>query len=299
MSEQIEPLPLIPRGISLDEKISIAQSLGKKRTLEQEKVTAETPRQLFLPGFEIGTMPNHIIRSSLFAPIARGQRIFHRQTEIVSRKDCKIEYTGEQLDEADAEIVMVLMFLAQPYKLGSTVPLNRAELLRTMKRNTGKKDYLWLHSRLKALREATLFLEAKNPDGSVRYRVGSTIPFNIIEWYYDERIETYFFKLDPRWIEIFGREYSHIDWYKRMQIGRDMAKTLHGMVTTSSNPTQYYELNWLKEKMMYASPMRKFRLAILAAVDELIRLKIIAKGKIDVSTKGKSQLVLSRMPVDN
>ena len=82
MSEQIEPLPLIPRGISLDEKISIAQSLGKKRTLEQEKVTAETPRQLFLPGFEIGTMPNHIIRSSLFAPIARGQRVIPPQKSI-------------------------------------------------------------------------------------------------------------------------------------------------------------------------------------------------------------------------
>ena len=301
VSEQIEPLPLIPRGTSLDEKLSIAKRRGEKRTLEQEKLTAETPRQLFLPGFEIGTMPNHINRSSLIAPIARGQRKFHRQASIVTRRDCKIEYTGEQLDEADGEIIMVLIFLAQPYKLGSTVPLNRAELLRTMKRNTGKQNYLWLHSRLKALREATLFLEAIKPNGSVRYRVGSTIPFNIIEWYYDERSETYFYKLDPRWIEIFGVEYSRIDWDKRMQIGRgkDMAKTIQRLVAGSSNAIQYYELNWLKEKMMYASPMRKFREALLSAVDELVRLDIIARGEINVSTKGQPQLKLWRNPVDN
>ena len=50
VSEQIESLPLILRGTSLDEKLSIAKRRGEKRTLEQEKVTAETPRQLFLPG---------------------------------------------------------------------------------------------------------------------------------------------------------------------------------------------------------------------------------------------------------
>ncbi|MFN3920295.1 MAG: hypothetical protein ACK4JF_08440, partial [Methylohalobius sp.] len=37
-----------------------------------EQQAAETPRQLWLPGFDIGAMPNHLNRSSLFAPIARG-----------------------------------------------------------------------------------------------------------------------------------------------------------------------------------------------------------------------------------
>ena len=41
-----------------------------------EQKAAETPRQLFLPGMDefMRAMPNHIARSSLFAPVARGRR---------------------------------------------------------------------------------------------------------------------------------------------------------------------------------------------------------------------------------
>lgn len=43
--------------------------------------------------------------------------------------------------------------------------------------------------------------------------------------------ETYTYTLDPRWVLMFGnREYSLIDWDKRMQIrrGLDMAKRCNG-----------------------------------------------------------------------
>ncbi|MES2369675.1 MAG: hypothetical protein V4554_09345 [Pseudomonadota bacterium] len=83
----------------------------------KEQRAATTSRQLFLPGFDIGAMPNHLNRSSLIAPIARGHRKFHRQTVMVSRRDCVLEYTGEQLDEADGEIIMALIFFARPYAL--------------------------------------------------------------------------------------------------------------------------------------------------------------------------------------
>lgn len=67
---------------------------------------------------------------------------------MVSRSDCVLEYTGEQLDEADGEIIMALIFFAKPYPIGAPVPLNRAELLRRIKRSTGKHDYEWLHRRI-------------------------------------------------------------------------------------------------------------------------------------------------------
>ncbi|MGC9185884.1 MAG: hypothetical protein ACP5GC_10615, partial [Thiomonas sp.] len=71
-----------------------------------EKRQAQTPARLFVPGFDIGTFPNHLNRSSFIAPVARGPRKFHRQTVMVSRADCVLEYTGEQLDEADGDLLM-------------------------------------------------------------------------------------------------------------------------------------------------------------------------------------------------
>lgn len=289
-----------PRRKTMDELLERAKQRGAAGREVTEQKSAETPRQMFLPGFDIGAFPNHLNRSSFIAPIARGRRKFHRQTEMVTRKDCVLEYTGEQLDEADGDIIMALIAFAQPYPIGTPVPLNRAELLRKIKRSTGKHDYEWLHRRIKSLTEATMFLEARKPDGSTRYSIGKTVSFRIIAGFsYDDENEAYSYSLDPRWVQMFGnREYSLIDWDKRMQIGRgqDMAKTLQRLLATSADPVQRYALDWLKEKMEYASPVRKFREALQAAVHELERLEIIAKGSIEDSTKGKPQLVLWLQP---
>jgi hypothetical protein len=258
---------------------------------------AETPRQMFLPGFDIGAFPNHLNRSSFIAPIARGRRKFHRQAEMVTRKDCVLEYTGEQLDEADGDLVMALIAFAQPYALGTAVPLNRKELLRKIKPGSiGSTQYDWLYRSMKRLREGTLFLEARKPDGSTRYTVGKMESFNVLkDLNYDGESEAYTYILDPRWVVMFGnREYSLIDWDKRMQIGRglDMAKTLQRLLATSSDPVQRYGLDGLKVQMEYTGRMRDFRDALTRAVRELERLEILAKGCIEDSTRGKPQLAL-------
>lgn len=267
----------------------------------RDKKAAETPRQLFLPGFDIGAFPNHLNRSSFIAPIARGRRKFHRQAEMVTRKDCVLEYTGEQLDEADGDLIMALIAFAQPYALGTPVPLNRKELLRKIKPGSiGSTQYDWLYRSMKRLREGTLFLEARKPDGSTRYTVGKMESFNVLkDLNYDGESETYTYILDPRWVVMFGnKEYSLIDWDKRMQIGRglDMAKTLQRLLATSSDPVQRYGLDGLKVQMEYTGRMRDFRDALTRAVRELERLEIVAKGCIEDSTRGKPQLVLWLVP---
>ena len=264
---------------------------------QAEQRAANEPRQMFLPGFDIGAFPNHLNRSSLIAPIARGKRKFHRQAVMVTRRDCVLEYTGEQLDEADGDLIMALIAFAKPFPLGTPVPLNRKKLLRKIKPGSiGSTQYDWLYRSMKRLREGILFLEARKPDGSTRYTVGKMESFNILKGLnYDGESETYTYILDPRWVVMFGnREYSLIDWDKRMQIGRglDMAKTLQRLIATSANPVQWYALDGLKAQMEYSGRMRDFRDSLTRAVRELERLGIIAKGCIEDSTKGKPQLAM-------
>lgn len=220
---------------------------------------------------------------------------------MVSRSDCVLEYTGEQLDEADGDLIMALIFFAQPQPLGTAVPLHRKELLRKIKPGgIGSTQYEWLHKSMKRLREGTLFLEAKKPDGSTRYHIGKMQSFNILKGLdYDDVNESYTFTLDPRWVVMFGnKEYALLDWDKRMQIGRglDMAKTVQRLIATSANTVQRYALDHLKGQMEYSGRMRDFRDSIMRAVHELERLEIISKGAIEDSTKGKPQLVLWLIP---
>ncbi|WP_394672141.1 plasmid-related transcriptional repressor protein [Limnobacter sp.] len=273
-------------------------SQNAEENLEQEACSKQ--RELWIPGFSLGAFPNHLNRSSLFAPIAKGRRIFHRQATMVTRRDCVIEYTGEQLDEADGDLIMALIAFAQPFPIGTLVPIVRAEVLRKLERGTGKQQYDWLHRRIKALVEATMFLEAKKKDGTTRYSIGKTLSFRIIaEFSYCDQSETYRYKLDPRWVQMFGnREYSLIDFNKRMRIrrGKDMAKTIQRLVATSADPIQRYALDWLKDKMQYRSPMRKFREALTDACKELERLEIISTHKIEDSKKGRLQLAIWLQP---
>lgn len=289
------------RRKTLDELLERTKQRTAASSEVAEQKAADKPRQMFLPGFDVGAFPNHLNRSSFIAPIARGRRKRHQQTEMVTRRDCVLEYTGEQLDEADGDLIMALIAYAQPFPLGTPVPLNLAELLRKLKRGSGKSQYDWLYKGMKRLREGVLFLEARKPDGSARYTVGKMQSFNVLkDLDYDGESETYSYTLDPRWVVMFGnREYSLLDWGKRMQIGRgqDMAKTLQRLVATSSDPVQRYALDWLKAKMEYASPMRKFRESLAAACTELERLEIITAHKIEESTKGKPQLALWLPPV--
>lgn len=258
--------------------------------------------QLFLPGFDIGAMPNHLNRSSLIAPVARGKRKAHSQTVMISRADCVLEYSGQQLDEADGDLIMALIYFAQPQPLGTLVPLKRKELLRKIKPGAiGSTQYEWLHNSIKRLREGVLFLEARKPDGSTRYKIGHMQSFSIVkELDYHEETEVYTYMMDPRWVQMFGnQEYGLIDFNKRLQIGRgqDMAKTLQRLVATSSNPVQRYSLEWLKPKMEYCGRMRDFKDSIARATRELERLEIIASGKIEISTKGREQLTVWLRPV--
>ncbi len=285
-----------------DVKVAAARARSADTAAVADEKSAETSKQMFLPGFDIGAMPNHLNRSSLFAPIARGKRKLHHETVMVTRSDCVLEYSGQQLDEADATLIMALIFFAQPHPLGVMVPLNRAELLRKVGRTNGNHDYEWLHKRLKALRAGTMFLESRKADGTTKYKIGGMVSFNIIKELagFEEDGAEYQYMIDPRWIKLFsGREYSLIDFEKRLQIGRgqDMAKTLQRLVATSSDMVQRYALDWLKDKMEYSGRIRDYRDAIEKAVAELERLEIIAKGKIEMSTKGKEQLTMWLQPV--
>jgi len=278
---------------------SVLTRLQKRAEEAQNRLdqrAAETPKQLFLPGMEDfnRAMPNAIARSSLFAPIARGKRKLHNGTIMVSRADAKIEYHGEQLDEADADIMLQLIYEARHAALGEAFEVNTSDFLRSIGRAGGKQTYEWLHRRVKALRTAMFFIEAKKSDGQTKYQFGKTTDLNMISsFHYDKG--TYTFKIDPRWAALFGnREYALLDWTKRLAIaqGQDMAKTLQRLIATSADTTQRYALEWLKDKLQYNSPNRKFKEALNKAIEELKRVGIIINGKIELNTRKEEQLTV-------
>ncbi len=271
---------------------------SKEAQKDQDEQTAQKPVQMFLPGLEeaMRAMPNHIARSSLFAPIARGRKKHHRRTILVSRADVTIDYTGTQLDEAQSDVWMHLVFLARNTPLGEPVAVNRAALLKAIGRKTGGHDYKWLHNAMFDFTAATIVIEAKRKDGSKKYHIGHTKAFHMLsDFDYNSDTESYSFTIDPRWKALFNnREYALINWDKRLQIGRgqDLSKALQRLFAASKDNPQRYSIDWLKDYAQYTGRMRDFKVAIKKAMDELKRLQLVDSWTIGQSTKSKEQITL-------
>ena len=266
-----------------------------------EQKAAETPRQMFLPGMDefMRAMPNHIARSSLFAPVARGRRKLHDGTILQSRGDAEIRFSGKQLDEAQADVWMQAMKEAQRQPLGEAVTINRAEFLREIGREKSGQAYKWLHRTMQDLAFAMLVIEVTKADGKPKLSIGKTRALHLIAGFdYDEDSEEYTLTIDPRWHAMYGnREFALVDWEKRLEFGRnqDMAKSLQRLVATTADTVQRFSLEYLKGRAQSAGRMRDFRDALEKAMRELERLGIIAGGRIEKSTKGKEQAVWTKL----
>lgn len=279
------------------------------RAAEDAPTPTEQPRGqvVQLPPWPeaLRAIPNHLARSSLFAPIARGRRKIHDGIELASRSDVRILFSGKQLDEADCDVWMQALHEARCVPLGQPVLINRAEFLRAIGRSTGKKDYEWLYSAFDRLAFAMLSIRAKHYTIGGTPRRGATRSevMHLVDGFsHDPDLGTYVLRLDPRMVLLFSnREFAQIDWDKRLRIEHqtDMAKWLQRLVATSSDRIQRHSLDELKERMQYSGHMRNFRAALKTALAELARLKIIAKPRIELSTRGVEQSVWTRLgPVD-
>lgn len=281
------------------------QARAKEAQQRQEEQAAETPRQMFLPGMDdfMRALPSPVADSSLFAPIARGVKKMHTGTVLASRLNTTLTYWGVQLNELHADITMQLLWeqQRQGIAVGESVYLNRKEFLRQLGWGGSGAEYKRFHRYMLELTGAMLVIESQKANGERKYHIGATRTFRILaNFECDEGGENYRYVLDPRWVVMFGnREYALLDWEKRLLIGagQDLAKALQRKIASSADKVQRFGLDALKHGMQYSGRMRDFRDAIARAVAELVRLEIIAKGRIEDSTKGNPQLVLWLQPV--
>lgn len=269
----------------------------KRSKLRVEKGASE---KIFPKGIDpnFRAIPNHLARSGIFAPIARGRKIFHNNARLFSRRDAIIIYNGFQISEPQGDVWAQFIFESRNAEPGQPVYINRAKLLREIGRKSSGRDYKFLDQTIKILLEATIAIKNVTLDGQLIYSVGHDSPLHMLSGVgIETQTETLIIVIDPRWKKIFGEcEYSIIDWRKRMAIrkGQDIAKTIQRIICASSDPVQKLRLNELKLMMQYLSPMSKFRKSLEEALKELIRVGIIESRKFSYLKSGEECIEISR-----
>jgi hypothetical protein len=241
-------------------------------------------------------IPNHLARSSLFAPIAAGRRQQHDRFLIASRSDVKILFSGKQLDMADCDVFMQALFEAHRAPLGEKVFIKRGSFLKAIGRSTGTTDYAWLQESFRRLFMGAIEIEAKT------YKIGGNAKSSALHlisgFDYDPDQEAYYLLFDPRILALFNtKEYALIDWTKRQHLEKrvDMAKWLQNYIATHEAGIHRIGLKLLKSWMDYSSPMNKFVAALTEALSELERLEIIADARIEDSTRREKQAAWTKL----
>lgn len=298
---------------SICKKIKIPDRLQLRIAECGERPQAKSRQKLFLPGLDdfMRAMPNHIARSSLFAPIGRGSRskkskVTLKDVILFSRADATIKFWGEQLDEAQADVWLQAMHEAIKRPLGEAVVIKRSEFLKSIGRHNGGNEYQWLNRTMQSLTFAMLVIEVSK-NGKPKFSIGKNSALHLIESFnYDDASESYSFRVDHRWRLMYeNREFSLIDWQKRLQLRHDMAKSLQRLVATTDQSLQRHALDFeengppgLKKILQYSGRMRDFKIALKRATDELERVGIVAGTRFEISSKKKEQIVWTRLSDD-
>lgn len=268
---------------------TLPASTNKAATkVKKEKLNVQLPLWPELNG----AIPNHLARSSLFSPASSRQQ--HDRTEIASRSDVKIMYTGEQLDMADCDVFMQALNESRGLPLGDKIFIKRGSFLKEIGRSTGTSDYIWLHESLRRLFIGVIEIEAKKfKIGDAGSKTPRSSGLHLLSGFdYDDVEEAYYLSLDARIVALFNnKEFALVDWQKRLEIRkrRDMAKWLQNYIASHEKGIHRISLKNLKEWMSYTSPMNKFKIAVTEALAELERVDVIQDARIELSTRNEQQ----------
>lgn len=242
----------------------------------REKLKPEEiqPLQLSLPGLEEKAFaPNDYMRSALFSVVRRGRRRYFKEVTIAAWKGAEIEYTGEQLDQADLDVLMAVARMAGESETG-IVRVSRRALLRALGRAWGSKSWAWLRSSLIRMTACDLAV----------YKGGYEYHGNILHWARDEKADELVIILNryQRWLWD-PRSITALDIPARKALKSDLAKWLQGYVCSHSTKDAPHKISLKKLKPLTGSTakMFEFRRKLRQAMEALQKLGIVQEWSLE------------------
>lgn len=178
------------------------------------------------------TVPNVILRSSLFGVVGKGHRKYERNVLKATVSGLTVKFTGEQLDQADLDVYLECVRRCAGSPLGNLVRFTAYEFLKAIGRDSGKTQYDWLQAGLLRLTACAVELG----DGRFFY-TGHLLN----EKYRDEKTGEFVIALNPKIAVFFcGEVWTGLCLQERNTLkSKSLAQWLHGFFSTHHQPFSY------------------------------------------------------------
>ena len=248
---------------------------------------------LELPGWNSGNTPsvNVIDTSALFGVFSSGRaakrRMLNRET-IFARSNARISYTGEELFQADWDVLHMLLCMSDG-TFNKRIRVRPIDVLKRLQMPPKGCNYDMLMETVVRLRHAALDIVVFDQDGNRRYAVGrpdvkggwgkkaAITSVNLIKDLIWIRGNDMYFELDSRLMRLFGNnEYGLIDWETRLSINKnELAKKLQCLFSGQQRNRQFHNIEKIRQLCGLASKMNQFMHLLTKALNELMRVGAI------------------------
>lgn len=176
-------------------------------------------------------IPNVVLRSALCAAIGKGNRAYFDQEPIASFKNFSILYTGQQLDQGDLSVWLMILHYArmQKVRLGEPFRFTAYSMLAALRKTDTGGNRKVLHKRLLRLKAngVEIVHEHRTYGGSL-----------IQQFKRNEGSGEYEVALDPQLLPFFDPDqFTQLNWEVRLDLeGKPLAQWLYGFYESHSNP---------------------------------------------------------------
>lgn len=204
---------------------------GRQFSPARNKATKSTqPPKLWLPKM-VGSVPNALLRSSLFSASSGSNINLLESTPVCASGRHVIICTGAKLEQADLDVLLAVLELFKGID-SQTCKAQAATILGMLKRGDDGRNHALLARRLSRLTNASLQVYA----GSLIYE-GSLIG-SCVRNPDSKRFEI---QLNSELRSLFGQnEWTAIDLNTRLELsGYPLAQWLHAFYSTHANPLPY------------------------------------------------------------
>ena len=266
---------------------------------ETQKKVRELEKIPLLPGWPEKTrgVPNLCLRSALFGVIRRGRRKAVKGEIIASVKGLNIRYTGWQLDQGDFDVLVQALHLQTRHieKIsGNYIRFKVKSFLRAIGRQPGKSGREWLKDCFRRLTATAVEINVDIRHSRYLNEAFTYAGSLVDEFYYNDREQTYFLKINPKLAELFDAGWTQLQWQQRLQLKTDLAKWLHGFYASHREP---YPMKVTTLKHLCGSDCKRlvdYRRNLRMAMDELVNVHAIQAWEIDNKDKIHVQRIAGR-----
>jgi TrfA protein len=209
---------------------------NKKENLKDE---LSSSKPLALPGSNVvrlplwpepvRSVPNGMLRSSLFGAIKKGPRRLMEGEKIAAQDGIEIRYTGARLDQGDLDVWESILHVCRFQDMGSHCRFTAYTMFKLLGMTDTGKNRGTLHKRIQRLKANSIEVQ----QGRYTY-FGSLLD----EGYKDQDTHEYVVVINAKLRPLFAADqFTQIDWNVRYALaGQPLAQWLHGYYASHAQP---------------------------------------------------------------